>query len=320
MDASGFSALGAGLTALFTFGLLAVAFRSLTLARDAGLFQKDTEADRRRPSIALTLIDEASQQGTISASVFPLGDVSAEQQAAWAFWYGRARDRDPQDFDKYPQRKYRLMVDNAGPGAAVRVRVPFTLDIYQVESGPPRSKFLDSERRVAGAFDIFHIQPGQQRYSSLTIDASYFPAFEIKLGDPEIIGIGGQAYPKAWTDVGASYRNIEVDNDQLWSILRNAIWEPSRPASLTVALTAPVRREADAIVLPLQVSPVNSKGHPVSGSAFVTVFGTNVLLSSYTILVGSATEIRLPTTLPPADYYVSATMGSINNAILVKIP
>jgi len=198
------------------------------------------------------------------------------------------------------------------------VRVPYTLTIYHVDEDDATTRF---DREIKGDFNVFHVPPGQQRRSALIIDATYYPRFTLDLGDPEVIGIGGRSFPHGWTDLGEEYRRTELNNDEMWKLFRRLVWEPSRPAAVEVAVTAAVRREPGAIVVPLVVQGTNSSGSNVSGTAQVTVFGNGnqVWLTGYQAQSGVGTELRLPL-IAAGNYAVQAQMGSVTAFCPLTIP
>ena len=113
-------------TALATWGLVLLGASSLLIAWRSGIFARRTEEGRRRPQIGFSpypLRVEESQRHAMP----PIAS-----EAHWRF-RAKASTRDPLDFTAYPTQRYSIYVDNGGLGPAVRVSIPYTLTVWDVD-------------------------------------------------------------------------------------------------------------------------------------------------------------------------------------------
>ena len=313
--------ISAWVLAGLTLGLLLTALYSLYLASGAGLFQQQSEQERRRPAVAFTLVDEGipgTPSAASTAPTFPYGDLPPDLNERWVYWWGRAAERDPLDRDKYFNRRYRLIVDNAGPGPALKVRVPFTLTIEAVDTDKSRR----ADKVVTGVLEVVNVPAGSQRSSRIAIDATYYPWFSIELGVAEVYGLDGLV-ASGTVDLGPGSVRVEANNDELWDFMRQNFWEPSRPKTVVVTAGVP-RRDATAVVVPqVDVSIESANGTKVSppGSLLVISLtqGTFVMLS-YNWVPNQLSDLSLPL-LPAGDYALIAQSGALSSPITkITIP
>ena len=296
--------LGSGAEA----ALAVIAVGSLWLAWRAGLFDRKAEKQRRQPQIGFELVllppDEAMRTATPPA-----------QLPAQSIFFNKALERDPQDWPQYPKQKYSLVVDNGGLGPAVRVTVPYTLTVWDIDQHGTRRK--DETASHGGTFEALHVGPSLQKRTSHVVETTYFPAFKLELGTPSIVGLGGTDESERWTDAGNPFRFVDLDNNAMWTGLRTTSWIPSRPASVDVHLVSEQRQQG-TVVLTVVATPKSATGAAIPWTLEAWVTGGTGAFGPYLVVSGTPREIRVGQ-LPPGSYTIIANAQQASGQIQVTV-
>jgi len=197
-----------GWTALATSGLVVVtAVLVVWAARTFGQ-TKEAAARARKPHVSLWLdVPDTPQRYT------PI--VHAEQFLTYYKWQKLVEQRGLQQYIVGPTM-VACWAYNLGQGPAVRIRVPYRLQVAEVlEDGSEAA--ADS---MEGEFEIIHVPPNWWNLSRSYLDVTYYPKYrvELLLDRAEVTSLDETDVPNAVVETSNPVR--EWNNKASWDAVR----------------------------------------------------------------------------------------------------
>lgn len=200
-----------------TIGLVLVGYQAAEWAKRTFGQTEEIEARRERPLVSIWAA--TMQYGAFGPTGFQELGVSLK-------WAGIIMSRGLQGF--VAGTRLVCASYNLGRGPAVRVTVPYTLDVYDVIEDNSET-FSD---KVEGEFQIVHTPPLSLNQSLTYIDVTYFPKYRLQLHLDRVTvrGISGEVKNPVVQDT--SIPVFEMRNRDFWDLARQRA--QSQPSETTL--------------------------------------------------------------------------------------
>ena len=201
--------------ATVTAGLVVVGYQAAEWAKRTFGQTEEIEARRERPLVSIWAA--TTQYGTYGPTGFQEIGVSLK-------WAGIIVSRGMQEYVSGTRLVCSLY--NLGRGPAVRVTVPYTLEVYDVIEDNSET-FSD---RAEGEFQIVHTPPLSGNQSLTYIDVTFFPKYRLQLHLDRVTvrGISGEIQNPVVEDT--SIPIFEMRNRDSWDLARQrAQSQPPQP-------------------------------------------------------------------------------------------
>ena len=214
---SAWTAVATTALVVVTISLVVVGFLAARWAKRTFSQTEEMEAKKRQPLVALWVAAPASPETYMA-------NASEGQFDTYLKWW-----RAISTSDIGPLIRQRFVVicsaHNMGEGPALRVRVPYKLDVFEIARvGSPAPTGT-----VNGEFDIVLVPSNSWRVAKTYLDVTYYPKYRVELLPDEatVVGVDGEHV------AGALTRTLEPvaegDNHSFWEFLRKLPPPPPAP-------------------------------------------------------------------------------------------
>jgi hypothetical protein len=171
---------------------------------------EEMEAWRRAPLVALSLAAPDNPQRYSPA-------LNEGQLGSFLKWWGVVAER---KLDPYvtPNSIVACWAQNIGEGPALRIRVPYVLQVIDVIEGGVETK----DEPVRGEFEIVNVDSKWLVMAKTYLNVSYYPKcrIELLLADAKVFRLDGTEVQDAVSDTSVPV--LEVNNKASWDLVRQA--------------------------------------------------------------------------------------------------
>lgn len=198
-----------GLVAV-TIALVYVGYQAAQWARRTFGLTEQQEARRRAPLVALSLAAPDNPQRYSPA-------LNEGELDSFVKWWGVVVERKVNEYVT-PNSIVACWAQNIGEGPALRIRVPYVLQVIDVIEGGVETK----DEPVRGEFEIVNVDSKWLVMAKTYLNVSYYPKcrIELLLDEATVTGLDRREVQDAVSDTSVPV--LEVNNKASWDLVRQA--------------------------------------------------------------------------------------------------
>jgi hypothetical protein len=202
------TAVATALLFIATALLAIMAFHTVLWAKRTFGQAEEIERRRRTPLLALSL----SVPSNLPGYNFAQNEGQKEQYLKWG---SIAVERATVGYATVSV--VACFAQNIGDGPALRIRVPYELQVFDVIEGG----LATSDDPVAGEFEITNLQEKSWGVARTYLNATYYPKYRItlQLKDATVIGVDGDPLDHAVSET-TSQPVLEINNKTAWDLVK----------------------------------------------------------------------------------------------------